>query len=130
MTMKTVRRTLLALAVLCAVAVSSAMGGQEPAFDVTGTWTFDVQTEQGGGNPTMTFEQEGEKLTGHYQGTFGEADLTGTVKGSAIEFNIESDVQGTAITSTYKGTIESSTSMKGTYSIPGFLEGTFTGTKK
>lgn len=125
-----IRRASLFAAGMCVVVVSLAVAGQAPQFDVTGTWAFEVQTDQGPGSPTITFKQEGEKLTGHYQGTFGEADFTGSVKGNLVEFNISSDVQGTAVTSTYKGTIESNTSMKGTYSIPGFLEGTFTATKK
>ena len=53
---------------------------------MTGKWVFKVETAAGSGTPTMTFKQEGEKLTGHYSGQLGEADLTGTVKGEAIEF--------------------------------------------
>ena len=48
------------------------------AADVTGTWDFSVDLDAGSGNPTFTFKQSGEKLTGHYSGALGEADLAGT----------------------------------------------------
>ena len=41
----------------------------------------------------MTFKQDGEKLTGHYSGQLGEADLTGTVKGQDIEFKFAAEIQ-------------------------------------
>ena len=92
--------------------------------DVTGTWSFAVETPQGSGNPTFTFKQEGEKLTGQYKGAFGEAALTGTVKGNAIEFSFKVTGQMEA-TITYKGTMEKS-SGKGTMTIPEVGSGTWT----
>lgn len=129
MTSLKIRRVWFAALVLCALVVSVAQA-QAPKFDVTGTWAFEVQTDAGGGAPTMTFKQEGEKLTGKYAGTFGEADLTGTVKGADITFSFSGEIQGQVITSTYKGTIESNTSMKGTLDIAGIGGGTFTAKKK
>ena len=95
----------------------------------TGEWAFNVQTDQGGGTPTLTFKQEGEKLTGKYAGQLGNADLTGTVKGNAIHFTFTLDVQGQQAPVTYDGTIEKNT-MKGKMDIGGMVNGTFTGTKK
>jgi hypothetical protein len=100
-------------------------------FDVTGIWAFEVQTENGTGTPQLTFKQEGEKLTGHYASQMlGEADLTGTVKGQAIEFVVAANVQGNAIELSFVGTIESKDAMKGKVSFAGMGEGTFTGTRK
>lgn len=99
------------------------------AVNVTGEWAFNVQTDQGGGTPTLTFKQEGEKLTGKYAGQLGSADLTGTVKGNAIHFTFTLDVQGQQAPVTYDGTIEKNT-MKGKMDIGGMVNGTFTGTKK
>ena len=79
----------------------------------------------GAGAPTFTFKQDGEKLTGHYAGTFGEADLTGTVKGTDIKFTFAGDVQGTKLDETYTGTVDKD-SMKGKVDIVGLGEGTFT----
>ena len=54
-------------------------------FDLTGEWIFDVQTDGGSGQPTLTFKQDGEKLTGKYKGQLGEADITGTVSGKTLK---------------------------------------------
>jgi hypothetical protein len=103
--------------------------GGESKVDVTGTWSFQVETGAGTGTPTMTFKQEGEKLSGHYSGQLGEAPLTGTVKGNAINFAIDVDVQGTALHIVYSGTVEKD-SMKGTVKLGDFGDGTFTAKKK
>jgi len=97
--------------------------------NVTGDWAFTVNTDQGAGTPTLTFKQDGEKLTGKYNGQLGAADLTGTVKGSAIHFTFTLDIQGQQAPVTYDGTVEKDT-MKGTMNIGGMVNGTFTGTKK
>ena len=125
--MKIIFRT----ALLAAFAVAFLASGQVLAqgTNVTGDWTFTVTTDQGSGTPTMTFKQEGEKLTGKYNGQFGSADLTGTVKGNAIEFTFTIDVQGQQAPATYKGTVEKTT-MKGTMDIGGMVTGTFTAAKK
>ena len=96
---------------------------------VTGEWIFNVTTDQGGGTPTITFKQDGEKLTGKYTGQLGTADLTGTVKGNEIQFMFTMDAQGQQAPVTYKGTVEKNT-MKGTLDIGGMVNGTFTATKK
>ena len=129
MTFVSIRRALFAAIALCAL-VAGVAQAQAGKFDVTGTWAFEVQTDQGGGAPTMVFKQEGEKLTGKYTGTFGAADLTGSVKGADITFTFSADAQGFTVVSTYKGTIESNTAMKGTLNIEGVGSGTFTATKK
>ena len=97
--------------------------------NVTGEWAFTVQTDQGGGTPTITFKQDGEKLTGKYVGQLGNADLTGTLKGSTIHFTFTIDVQGQQAPVTYDGTVEKNT-MKGKLDIGGMVSGTFTATKK
>jgi hypothetical protein len=99
------------------------------SLDVTGSWTFDVTTSAGSGTPTMQFKQTGEKLTGHYSGQLGEADLAGTVKGSAIEFAFDISADGNAIHIVYAGTAEKD-AMKGTVKLGDLGEGTFTAKKK
>ncbi|MGH9199923.1 MAG: hypothetical protein ACRD2A_01655 [Vicinamibacterales bacterium] len=117
-----------------AVFVVALVGVSSPALwaqgvNVTGEWAFTVQTDQGGGNPAMTFKQDGEKLTGKYNGQLGTADLAGTVKGNAIHFTFTIDVQGQNAPVTYDGTVEKNT-MKGKMDIAGMVNGTFTATKK
>jgi len=109
---------------LLATAHLSAQG-----VNVTGDWALDVQTDQGGGTPTITFKQDGEKLTGKYVGQLGNADLTGTVKGNAIKFTFTIDAQGQPAPVNYEGTVEKNT-MKGKLDIGGMISGTFTATRK
>ena len=124
--MKTLMRSTAAVIVAVALLASAQVAAQA---DVTGEWAFNVTTDQGGGTPTITFKQEGEKLTGKYVGQLGSSDLTGTVKGNDITFNFTVDVQGQQAPVTYKGTVEKNT-MKGTLDIAGMVNGTFTATKK
>jgi hypothetical protein len=116
-----------------ALAMAAALGVVTFAqgVNVTGKWIFDVQTGGGSGQPTVTFKQDGEKLTGHYSSqTLGEADFTGTVKGNAIQFSFNASAQGQQIDVTYAGTVEGN-SMKGTVNMAGGqLTGTFTGNKE
>jgi len=115
--------------VLIVFSLAAARGAAQAKADVTGKWAFEVTTSAGAGAPTFTFKQDGEKLTGHYTGTFGEADLTGTVKGSEITFSFTVDAQGNVLKETYTGTVDKDT-MKGKLVIEGFGEGTFTGKKQ
>ena len=95
--------------------------------DITGTWTAAVTLDVGSGTATFTFQQAGEKLTGTYAGTLGEAKLTGTVKGEQVEFGFTSDQAGTIV---YKATLDGATKMKGTAQYGQLGAGTFTAEKK
>lgn len=117
------------LSAVCALAFLASAPLLAQGANVTGDWVFDVTTDQGGGTPTITFKQDGEKLTGTYNGQLGAADLTGTVTGNDITFTFTVDVQGQQAPVTYKGTVERNT-MKGTLDIAGMVNGTFTATKK
>jgi hypothetical protein len=93
------------------------------ATDVSGTWQLTVETSQGTGNPTAVLQQQGEQLTGTFNSQiFGEAKITGSVKGNVIEFGFEGDAGGQKIKVSYKGTIESPSAMKGTAMYAGFDE--------
>ena len=59
----------VSVVVLCGMSIVQA--GQAKV-DVTGKWAANVETSAGSGAPNFTFKQDGEKLTGHYVGTFGE----------------------------------------------------------
>ena len=98
------------------------------AVNVTGSWNFTVETSQGSGNPTFTFKQEGETLTGTYKGQFGEAPLKGTVKGNDITFTIKVNAQGQDLEITYTGKVDGNT-MKGKAVLGPIGEATFTAKK-
>jgi hypothetical protein len=95
------------------------------AVDVSGTWKLDVQLDAGSGTATFIFKQEGEKITGTYEGVLGKADVTGTIKEDAIEFSFtaqELEVQ-------YKGKVTDDT-MEGTCEYGQLGSGTFKGKKQ
>ena len=96
--------------------------------DVSGTWAFEVTTDFGTGSSTMAFKQDGEKLTGQYTGQYGEAALTGTVKGQEITFAYDLVRETVTAHVVYAGTIDKDT-MKGTLSIGDMGNGSFTAKK-
>ncbi len=94
------------------------------AQDISGTWRFTVQLDVGGGRPTFVFTQDGDTLSGTYQGTFGAADVSGTIQGDRVEFWFE--LQGSK--ATYIGTVDDNT-MSGTCEYIGVGSGVWEGEK-
>jgi hypothetical protein len=113
-----------------APAAAPASTPQTGGVNISGEWNVTVETSAGSGNPTFTFKQDGETLTGMYKGQFGESALTGTVKGSDIKFTIKINAQGQDLTIVYTGKIESKDSMKGTVALGELGEGSWTGKRK
>jgi hypothetical protein len=92
-----------------------------PAADLTGKWAFEVVTENGTGTPSVTFKQEGDKLTGTYESQRGGArQLEGTVKGDKVTFTVKGPVDlvfsGTIIGDTIIGTADFSGQGSATFS--------------
>ena len=110
-------RTLFSSLAAVLLAATVALAAQA---DVTGTWNFVVELDVGGGEPTFVFTQDGETLTGTYEGTFGSADVTGVVKGNEIQFAFGSE----GVEATYTGTIDGNM-MKGTCDYGGVGDGTW-----
>ena len=118
---------LLAPLVLSAATLCLA---QQRAAPVTGTWTFNILSEQGSGTPTLTFVQQGETLTGKYSGTlFADATLKGTLKGRSITFTVYATFSGARQDSLFTGEYDGDSAMKGTYTND-FGAGTFTAVRK
>src|SRR5690349_262672 len=110
--------------VLVVAALTLVGSAQSAKVDLTGKWTFNVETSAGSGTPTITLKQDGEKLTGHYSGQLGEADLTGSVKGADFSFTFSVDAQGTKLDCKYAGNTQSKDALKGTVNIAGLGDGT------
>jgi hypothetical protein len=111
-------------------AAPSGSASSAPAGNISGVWDFAVETQAGSGTPVFTFKQDGENLSGSYKGQFGEAPLTGTVKGSDVKFTMKVNAQGQDLTIVYSGKIESKDSMKGTAAIANLGEATWTAKKR
>ncbi len=81
--------------------------------------------------PLSPLSRPAKSWTGHYSSaTLSEANLTGAVKGTAIEFSFEANVQGNALTVRYKGTVDGKDAMKGSVDLGGAASGSFTGARK
>ena len=81
------RRVVAAVTVVVLAPLAVIEAGQEPA-DVAGEWALEVVTDGGGTTtPSVTLEQDGATLSGHYSSaTLGEADVMGTVDGNDFRF--------------------------------------------
>src|SRR5215831_17693850 len=99
------------------------------AADVSGKWNFQVNLDVASGSPTFNFKQEGEKLTGTYDGQLGSAKLSGAVKGDSIDFSFEADYGGDKIKVHYTGKIESPAKMSGSVDYAGLAKGAWTAEK-
>lgn len=97
--------------------------------DVTGVWDLAVVTPMAPGHPVFTLKQEGDNLSGLYRGAFGEAPVTGTVRGAEVRFAIKVRAGSQEATIEYIGTVEGA-AMKGRVKLGEFGEGTFTGRKQ
>ena len=94
------------------------------AADLEGTWNLKVASPMGSGTPIFKLKQAGNKLSGDYKGTFGEAPVKGSVDGNSFTMKIPQSGQFI----TYTGTVAGNT-MKGTIDFAGQGNGDFTGTR-
>lgn len=69
--------------------------GAQAQVNMTGSWTFEVESDNGVTNPSLALTQEGTSLTGHYSSeTLGEADVTGTVNGNSVTVDFTAMLEG------------------------------------
>jgi hypothetical protein len=108
--MKTLSYVVSFTIAICALA--SALRASAAAADITGTWevTIHYQPDDSDYAATYVLKQEGEKVTGTYQGMYGPADVTGTIKSNDVTLSVT--VKGS--TAHFSGRVASVTRMSGT----------------
>ncbi len=115
----------IALALTAAVAAAAVA-----LHDVTGTWDFEVVTENGTGTPTVKLKQEGEALTGTYESRMlGARALKGSVKGDSIKFDLAPSGESQVVLS-FIGVVTDADHLKGVVDFGGQGGATFTGTRR
>lgn len=114
---------------IIALCLGLALSAAASAADLTGTWVLTVDSPQGTANPTMVLEQDGNNVTGTYEGSMGSAKLNGTVDGDSFVLNAEMSMQGMDFTLTYSGT-QNGDSMKGDVDLAGMGGAGFTGERQ
>jgi hypothetical protein len=72
---------------------------------VTGKWTLALEIQGTTATPTLDLTQNGEKVTGFYQGRYGKFALTGTLKVRQLEFSFTMNAEGTDVVMTFKGEV-------------------------
>jgi len=95
--------------------------------DLTGTWSAEVVLDAGSGTASFVFKQTGDNLTGTYTGVVGSANVTGTVKGTDVEWSFDA---GDAGKISYKGKIDASGKITGTVQYGQLGNGKFTAEKQ
>jgi uncharacterized protein with FMN-binding domain len=90
---------------LALILTSVALLAAAPA-NVAGQWQFTVELAVGTGRPVVTFKQDGEKLTGTYEGRYGKSNLEGTVKENRIEFTVTVVAEGTTVRGVFSGVFD------------------------
>ena len=105
-----------------------AQSQDKPAATMTGTWAIEATHSAGTSTPTVTITQTGEKLSGKYQGSYGESALTGSIKGTEFTFTVEIGAEQ-KVKVVYTGTL-SGDSIKGNLTMGEMGEGTFVGKRK
>jgi len=88
-----------------------------------------VELAVGTGHPTVTLKQDGEKITGTYDGRYGPSPLEGTVKERKIEFTVSMTAEGAAVTGVFTGTVQED-GMLGSVEFDEAGEGTWTAVRK
>ena len=129
--MGSMRRVVAAVTVVVLAPLVMIEAGQEPA-DVAGEWALEVVTDGAGTTtPSVTLEQDGATLSGHYSSaTLGEADVMGTVDGNDFRFVLDAELQGQGFEVTYTGTLQEDRTLSGEVDLGGLASGTFTGTRR
>lgn len=115
-----IHRSAIALLVLISVVLVSAA-----PVNIAGPWQFTVELAVGTGRPLVTFKQDGEKITGTYEGRYGKSNLEGTVKENHVEFTVTVVAEGTTVSGAFSGTYENDR-MSGEVDYEGAGDGTWT----
>ena len=76
-----------------------------PALTVAGKWQMSLEMGMGTATPVLDLVQQGEKITGTYEGRYGKSQLTGTLKNRVLEFSFTMNAEGTDVVMAFKGEV-------------------------
>ena len=112
---------LLAALLLAVVSASAA--------DVSGTWTLSFNSPQGTAEGTLTLKQDGDQVTGTYNGPRNAAPVSGTVSGDDIKLTATLDVGGQSLKLAFTVKVAAD-KIDGLIDFAGQANIPFTGTRK
>lgn len=89
---------------------SAEMGkSAKPAADVGGRWDLQIEFIYGSANHKVTFQQQGDVLSGEHVGEITSGDLTGWVDGDRIHFRDRHDYEAASFSYEFEGTVAGDT---------------------
>jgi hypothetical protein len=118
----------LVVCLVCLFSAGRTSAQNSTAANISGDWSCEVKVGKTTGTPTISFNQVGEKVSGHYSSTmFGEVDFVGVVKGDKVKFSLKVQaVSGDGQTTmSFDGTINSRDAISGSVEIGPNGRGTF-----
>jgi hypothetical protein len=103
------------VAVICTL-MSIELPASATAADISGTWELTIHYPPPDGDYKATYilKQEGEKITGTYQGMYGPADVTGSIKSNDVSLTVTVQLPGGPNTARFSGKVTAATKMSGT----------------
>src|SRR4051812_23798150 len=112
---------------ILALSLLATIVSADPA-NVAGKWNVTLQLESISGHPVILLKQDGEKLTGTYEGRYGQSDLKGSIKEKDIEFTVTVVAEGMQSQGVFGGKVNGDT-MSGNVSYEGAGDGTWSATR-
>jgi hypothetical protein len=125
----------MALLVVAAVGAQTAPPTQAPTpqkspappSSLAGKWAMELVTDAFTATPALEFMQQGEKLTGTYEGRYGKFPFTAVLKDKALSFSFTMSAEGTDVLMAFKGEVAADfKSIKGTAELAGMGSATWT----
>jgi hypothetical protein len=115
-----------ALALFAPAPAHAQSAAAERADLLTGSWGFEVVTENGTGYPTVTLTQTGDSITGAYASErMGSRPLAGVVRGDSLVFQLATDPSA-GVVMTFSGVRLPDGSLRGIVDFGGMGGATFT----
>ena len=117
-------RLVVALGVVAAALVVSVTAQS----NVAGDWNMTIDSDQGSLSATMTFKQDGEKVTGSMPTDQITFEFEGTISDNKLELVAEIDAGGAFLEVTLEATVDGN-EITGTLDFGGYGSGDITATR-
>ena len=116
------RTTLAALLLVAATHTLAADGS------MAGNWALKIVSPQGTRLPKMSLVQDGNRLSGTYQGMRGDAPIAGTISGNEFDLTVKIETKEASLVVEYKGVLAGD-ALSGKVIMGRLGEAAFTGTR-
>lgn len=111
---------------------SNLVAQEKPAakpVDVSGTWDLTVTSPNGTGTRVLKLQQDGQKLTGEISSSMSSGKVTGSLKGTAIDFTAKVEMESGTFEIRYTGKVDIE-KMTGDVDFGDYGQGTWSGVRR